>query len=80
MLKWVGILVAFFIGAGILTTIVIDKLETNLRTEMIENATLRREVVELEEENKVFQEIFDCATLRTELGLIEEENNGTTAP
>ena len=54
------------------------RIKKNLQLEMQENATLRRQVVALEEENKIFQEVFDCFTLKDELGLIGEENNEQT--
>lgn len=41
----------------------------NLQTEMQENASLRRQVVELEERQKVYAEVFECAEIRGRLGL-----------
>ena len=46
-----------------------SRVAHNLQAEMEVNATLRRQVVELEERQKVYAEVFECKAIREGLGI-----------
>ncbi len=69
MTKYLLLLIALVLMAIALIWVVTGDVSKNLQAEMEENASLRRQVVELEEKQKVYSEVFECAEIRRRLGL-----------
>ena len=73
MIKWLLLLLTLIVMVCTLTWLAVNNVAGNLQEALIENANLRREVVALEEENKVYGEVFECVNLKSRLGLVTEE-------